>query len=684
VEQFIEHLKQRKLVQWAVAYVAAAFALLQGVDIVGQQFDWPETLQRIITLAMMLGFFVTLVLAWYHGEKGKQSVSTAELLILAFLLAVGGGLMWRYAAGTSAGVPAESGVSHPTESTVIPPANTAVPARSIAVLPFENLSADKDNAYFSDGIQDLILTKLAEIAELKVISRTSTRKYASRPDDLKTIGQQLGVATILEGSVQKAGNQVLINVQLIDTRTDAHLWAESYTRTLDDVFGVEGEVAGQIATALKTKLTPVEAQRLGTALSGDPAANDLYLRAEYFANQGRIRSDQASMRQAIALYRRAIAKAPGFAIARARLSYNESYFAFKFFLEDAQELNRDARVQAEQALVLAPDLIEAHLAIGYCDYYGRGDYAAALTTFSKVLEAHPNDPATIAATGYLLKRQGRFKESLAALQRALELDPRNSMLATDVGLSYMLNGRHNEAQAAFHHALALDPAQIEARIYLSEAVLFADGDAEGALVAAQGPQLQSLRVDLLIYQRKYQEALALLAGIPERDNYVPGAKRLNQAEIYRLSDDVAHARPLYEQALPILRAQIKDQAGDKYREIGLLDAIATAELGLGHTAAGMAIIARSQALAARINDYSFKPSAMLGHAQLYAQARRPDLAVPLLEQTLASPGIGASYSPVMLWIDPAWDPIRHDAGFEALQKTYISAKPAPAKSGDSH
>jgi TolB-like protein len=684
VEKFIEHLKQRKLVQWAVAYVAAAFALLQGVDIVGQQFDWPETLQRIITLAMVLGFFVTLVLAWYHGEKGKQRVSTAELLILASLLAVGGGLMWRYAAGTAAGVPASHGVLNPTASPVIPLVNTAIPARSIAVLPFENLSADKDNAYFADGIQDLILTKLAEIAELKVISRTSTRKYASRPDDLQTIGQQLGVATILEGSVQKAGNQVLINVQLIDTRTDAHLWAESYTRTLDDVFGVEGEVAGKIATALKTRLTPVEAKKLGTALSGDPAANDLYLRAEYFANQGRTRHDLASMRQAIALYRRAIAKAPEFAMARARLSYIESYFAFKFIVEDAHELNRDARVQAEQALALAPDLIEAHLAIGYCDYYGRGDYAAALATFSKVLRAHPNDPATIAATGYLLKRQGRFTESLAALQRALELDPRSSNLAHEVGLGYMLNGRLPEAKAALQHALAIDPAHIQARLSLSLAILFANGDTAGALVAAQGPQLEVLRFDLLVYQRKYQEALALLAGVPERDNFVPGAKQLNQAEIYRLSGDMAHAKPLYEQALPLLRAQIKDEAGDKYSEIGLLDAIASAELGLGHTAAGMATTARSQALAARINDKSFKPSAMLGPAKLYAAARRPDLAVPLLEQALASPGIGASYSPVMLWIDPAWDPIRQDADFEALQKTYASAKPAAAKSGISH
>lgn len=674
MEDFIRRLKQSKLVQWALAYIAAAFALLQGVDIVGQQFGWPETLQRGITLAMVLGFFVVLVLAWYHGEKGKQRVSTVELLIMATLLAVGGGVMWQHA-GRSA--PEIAAAATPVAPPGVPARDAAIPARSIAVLPFENLSSDKDNAYFSDGIQDLILTKLAEIAELKVISRTSTRKYASRPDNLKTIGQQLGVATILEGSVQKAGNQVLINVQLIDAATDAHLWADSYTRTLDDVFGVEGEVAGQIATALKTKLSPVETERLTTALSADAAANDLYLRAEYMARQGQARNDPGSMRQAIALYRQAIAIAPDFAMARARLSYFESWTAFQFLGEDAQELKRDARAQAGQALALAPDLIEANLALGYSDYYGRGDYAAALATFSRVLATYPNHAATIAATGYLLKRQGRFQESLATLQRALELDPRDSTLAAEVGLGYMFNGHYDAAKAAFRRALALDPANTDASDYLSQATLLADGDTAGALAVLEGdnPQLQSRRVDLLVYQRRYQQALALLAGIPEHDHYVAGAKRLNQAEIYRLSGDAAKARLLYEQALPILRGELAARAGNEYAEISLLDTIAIAEQGAGRTSAAMATIARSKSLAERSNDTIFKTETMLGHAQFYAQANRSDLAVPLLEQALASPGLGAIYSPVMLWIDPVWDPIRHDAVFETLQKKYANAKP---------
>src|SRR6185312_10986811 len=265
---------------------------------------------------------------------------------------------------------------------------------------FENLSGDKDNAYFADGMQDLILTKLADIGQLKVISRTSTMKYASHPDDLKTIAQQLGVATILEGSVQKEDNQVLINVQLIDAKTDAHHWAQSYTRTLDNVFGVEGEVAGQIASALKAKLSPAETQRLATGLSNDPVANDLFLHAEYLFNQGKMNFDGALMKQAVPLYRQAIAKAPDLALAESLLVFGAGAG------EDVQQLKTDARAQAGQALALAPDLVDAQLAMGYCDYYIRGDYAAALTIFDAVLKTHPNNVEALTVTGYLLTRLG--------------------------------------------------------------------------------------------------------------------------------------------------------------------------------------------------------------------------------------------------------------------------------------
>src|SRR5262245_1753730 len=238
MNEFLQRLKQRKLVQWAIAYVAAAFALLQGIDIVGQQFGWPEGVRRGITLALVVGFFVTLVLAWYHGERGAQRVTGTELLIIALVLALGGGLLWRF---TAVRLPEDKALAtpndHKTELAV------TIPQKSVAVLPFENRSRDPDNAYFADGIQDEILTRLSEIADLKVISRTSTQPYKNASRNLREIAKQLGVAYVLEGSVQKSGDAVRVNVQLIKAASDYHLWAETFDRKLTDIFGVESEIA---------------------------------------------------------------------------------------------------------------------------------------------------------------------------------------------------------------------------------------------------------------------------------------------------------------------------------------------------------------------------------------------------------------------------------------------------------
>src|ERR1700759_2187387 len=274
MNEFFQRLKQRKLVQWAIAYVAAAFALLQGIDIVAQQFGWPEGVRRGITLALVIGFFVTLVIAWYHGERGAQRVSGTELLIIGLVLAVGGGFLWRFAA------------SHPSDNkaAVVPnetrPSEPAIPIaeKSIAVLPFENLSSDKENAYFAEGIQDEILTRLSKIADLKVISRTSTQHYNSAPANLPEIAKQLGVAHILEGSVQKSGDAVRVNVQLIKAATDSHLWADTFDRKLIDIFSVESEVAKAIADQLRAKLTGREEQLIASKSTDNTEAYDAYLR----------------------------------------------------------------------------------------------------------------------------------------------------------------------------------------------------------------------------------------------------------------------------------------------------------------------------------------------------------------------------------------------------------------------
>ncbi|MGH8121824.1 MAG: hypothetical protein ACREPT_03545, partial [Rudaea sp.] len=244
--EFLQRLRQRKLAQWALAYAAGAWVMLQVLSLLAGAYHWPDATLRIAIGVAVTGFFVALTLAWFHGERGAQRVSRGELALLFALVLCGTAFVWR----------SEHGATDASAPSVAPAASatrvaTTVSAKSIAVLPFENLSSDKENEYFASGMQDLILTKLADIGELKVISRTSTEKYKSRPDDLTTVAQQLGVANILEGSVQKAGNQVLINVQLIDARNDNHLWADTYQRTLDNIFGVEGEVAQKIADALK-------------------------------------------------------------------------------------------------------------------------------------------------------------------------------------------------------------------------------------------------------------------------------------------------------------------------------------------------------------------------------------------------------------------------------------------------
>jgi TolB-like protein/Tfp pilus assembly protein PilF len=660
VTPFLQRLKNRKIVQWSLAYLAAAFALLQGLDIVGQQFGWDEGVRRGITVALAIGFFVTLVLAWYHGERGAQRVTGTELLILALLLAVGGGVLWRIAPTPQ----------HEDSDAAALPA-IPIPDKSIAVLPFENLSDDKGNAYFVAGMQDLILTKLAGIGDLKVISRASTEKYGARPTDLKVIGQQLGVASILEGSVQRAGDQVLINVQLIDTRSDTHVWAQDYPRALDNLFGVEGEVAQKVADALKARLSPAETANLAVVPTENQAALDAFLHAEYQANRGKTDNDTASLKAALPLYREAVAQDPHFALAFARLSYVESELAW---LNgggglDVKQLTTQARTDAEQALKLAPDLAEAHLAIGYSDYYGRGDYTAARIAFDAALALRPNDADALAARGYVERREGQIDAAIASLQGALAHDPRNSALANDLGETCMMAGRYADAASWLQRALALDPTNLSATIDASNVILLRNGDAQGALAAAQGdePVMQLWRVDMLTYQRKYAEAIALLQGVadtPDNFSFVRGSKSLQLANLYRLAGESAKARPLFEQARTQAQAELSLQQGGDLASVW--SNLAAAELGLGNTRQALDAIARSQTIVAATGDKVAGAAVMQNNAVHYAQAGRADLAVPLLEAALASPGIGFYYSPAMLKIDPAWDPIREDPRFKAL------------------
>ena len=557
----------------------------------------------------------------------------------------------------------------------------ATPA-SIAVLPFENLSNDKDNTYFAAGVQELILTKLADIGGLKVIARTSTQQYTSRPQDLKATGRQLGVAAVLEGSVQRVGNRVLINVQLIDTRTDSHVWAHAYVRRLDDVIGVEGEVAQQIAGALRSKLSPAQTASLASVPTRNRTAYDSFLRAEFQANQGDTRDGTAGLKAAIPLYRQAIMRDPGFALAWARMSYVESELGwFGGSGENVGQLRRQAADDASRAMHLQPGLAAAHLAVGFSEYWGRGDYAAALKAFAAALKLDPDNAEALAAQGFVERSQGHFDAAIDSLQHAFALDPRNSALAFELAMTYMGNNRYADAEAAFQRALALNPDNQYARIYYANAIEFSTGDIRGALSAVQGdaPILKLARVAFLIDQRNYGGALELLDGIPDtRDNFVQVGEKLRyQARLYRLMGDETRARLLYAQVLSKAHAQRDARQGD---DPGIWQSIADAELGLGHTMEGVAAIAKAQVLVDNIPDQGIGSSQRVGIAELYARAGRPELAAMQLAKALAAPGVGSYYSPVLLWINPAWDPIRQGAPFRALLKQYARFKPAVADS----
>ena len=312
------------------------------------------------------------------------------------------------------------------------PTGSAIPEKSIAVLPFENLSEDKSNAYFAEGIQDEILTRLSKIADLKVISRSSTQKYKSAPDNLREVGQQLGVANLLEGSVQKAGNAVHINVQLIKAATDEHVWAESYDRELQNIFGVEGEVAGAIADQLNAKLSGNEKRELSARPTKNPDAYDAYLRGLAF--EGDVQDFRASLLKSIEAFENAVRLDPEFAIAWAHLC-RQNGLAFINNVGPAPERREAARKALDMAIKFGPELVETQLAKAYYKYYCERDYEGAKAQLESIRRQYPNNAVVLEFLGGISRRQGQWEQSRAFYAQAVELDPQNIFLLTDAALT---------------------------------------------------------------------------------------------------------------------------------------------------------------------------------------------------------------------------------------------------------
>jgi adenylate cyclase len=424
---FLARLKQRKLVQWALAYAAAAFALLQGIDIVAQRFGWPDAVERSLIIVICVGFFVVLLLAWYHGERGTQRASGTELLLLALMLALGGGFLWKFA-----GTPTNHGVitasatptaqkapalasAAPAASNAVPAAAvTTIPVKSIAVLPFVNMSGDPKNDYFSDGITEEILDALAQVPKLKVAARTSAFAFKGKAEDQRKVGEVLDVATVLEGSVQKSGDEVRITAQLIDTRTGYHLWSEKYDRKLTSIFAVEDEISKAIADKLQVQLAGGSSQSLVAHKAVDPRAHDYYLR-------GLTLLAARSVSKAVEAFQQAVAVDPDYAQSWAALAEAQALL-FSYAPVSEEIADTHALTAAQRALALDSSIALAYVAQGMV-YTNQMRWADADRAFRRALTLAPGDAEAMNQYAQFLFGAGQLEPALTEIERALQRDP---------------------------------------------------------------------------------------------------------------------------------------------------------------------------------------------------------------------------------------------------------------------
>ncbi|MCU1279564.1 MAG: hypothetical protein JWM53_3110 [bacterium] len=442
MDQFIERLKQRKLVQWALAYLAGAFALIQVLDIVGQRFAWPEQVVRVVIITLAVGFFIALVLAWYHGERGSQRVTGTELVILTLLLAIGGAVLLWF--GQS---------PHKTDSTILAKAgqksaNDAgqIPAKSIAVLPFTDLSPTHDQEYFSDGMAEEILNALAKVKNLKVAGRTSSFSFKGKNEDLRNIGKALAVANVLEGSVRKQGNKVRITAQLIQAEDGYHLWSESYDGDLSDVFELQERIARAIADQLKAVLHGEQQQRLVPVATNNAEAYALYLQATGIFN----RREGPRLPEAIAELEQALTLDPRFARAHSRLAAIHSLEPI-YVPSSVDTALAAAEHEAALAIELDPTLAEPHAVLAMA-YGQRGRYSDSRAAIERALAIDPDDVTANFWGGVDFINTGYTKKGCAQLDHVLSIDPLMPNALLWRGIQYANAGDLNRAEVLVRRA----------------------------------------------------------------------------------------------------------------------------------------------------------------------------------------------------------------------------------------
>lgn len=656
---FFEEVRRRKVYRVAAAYVIAAGFIIQISSAVFPAWDLPNWAFRSVVVFLLIGFPISLILAWAYDvtPQGIRATPTPGIYRrrnLIMLIAIG--VIVSAVAGFF----------------LFPRVSWRNVEKSIAVMPFQSLSDEKENAYFADGMQDDILTNLSKISDLKVISRMSVMSY--RGDTVRNareIGKALGVATLLEGSVRRIGNRVRVSVQLINANSDEHIWAEDYDRDLTDVFAIQTDLAQKIASALQAKLSPNEKARLDHRPTQNPDAYLLFVQAHDYATQRDMFRDTSL--KAEPLFEQAIKLDPNFALAFAGLSLVESWIYHSF--DPTPGRREKARRNADEALRLQPDLPEGHLALGFSYYYGDRDYERALAEFEIARRGLPNESQAYLAIGAIQRRQGKWAESTANLEKAATLDPKNTNVLTNLCYSYMAQRDFEAADKTVDRLIAVSPQSFQARGLKGFVALQWKGDLSAAekVFSSIPPEtdpdgvMTMARVWLLILERKLPEALEVVQQFRGETLYntttAPCPKAFLEGEIYRLQGDEGKARTAFEQARVVsdqlLRAVPADAA--RHGQHGLILA------ALGQKQEAIAEGKRAVELLPESQDAFDGPQITAALAQIYAWTGEFDEAFRLLDHLLVVPN---GLTVPMLKLDPAWDPLRNDPRYQALIDKY--------------
>lgn len=653
---------QRKLIQWTVAYIAGAWLVMQALDVVSDPWAVPVPVQRGIYLALLVGFFVALTLAWYHGEQGKQRVSGPELLILGMLFALGGlGLSFLGAERESTPTAAIA----PEAVDDLAGALEALPG--IAVLPFANRSALAEDQYFADGFHDELLTRLQRTSGLRVISRTSVNAYRDTDRPVREIGQELRADYLLEGGVQRSGDRVRINLQLIDAREDVHLWADTYDRVLtpESLFDVQTQVVRTIAGELSITLREEGLQRAARRSTRDPQAYDLFIRGLEAWNRGT--EDAARVRtlsqEAAELFGQATRQDPNFLVAHAFASQANARL-WGYAGERTTERREAARHSAERAAELDRESEDAQLAMGVYLYRVEKDFDEALRWLGRASGSLRGDYEYHRYRGYTERRMGNWHAAVASLQAALALSPRSGNVWRELGVTYLNMRRYGDAEAALREAVALNPRSASPAFYLAQLPLLRDGDIQPRRAYTERFHGTFGSWELAMSAGDYRAALAILDRIqsPRSSTNVWQPKALLEGWTLKALGDTGAAREAFARAAHILEERIAQEPGDERYHA----ALGLAYAGLNRPSDAVQEATTATELIPIEKDALSGPFHLFALAAVHAQLGDTEEALAILERLLTIP---SRYSAGSLRLEFLLKPLHDDPAFmELLQR----------------